>query len=449
MNRQFISNIRKITENLPPPSDPLIHYAKQFGQDDRHFTFQEITMSQLRQVLSKLRPTKSASSDDITVKAIKMASRTVEPLLLKLTNLIIKTGQFPDCLKTTKVVPIRKEPKPETSIEGWRPINIVCSISKVIEKTLLTQILKYLDRHKIVPHSHHGSVSRKSTQSLIAELHDSLLNDLNDDTETALIVLDQSKAYNLVCHQILMQKFKILGFNTKALETVRNYLENRKQFVEIQGFQSDNLLVRPRSVTQGSTLSGIFYLIFILDLPRIFHNEPHTPEEMSKCPNKNLKTFIDDNFIKVKRLKDKNIKQSIMETMTKVKIYMDSNRLKLNSSKSRIMMISSHQEAKREFEIQIEGKTIYHSPKLKLLGNVMTDNLSWNTHVRQVVLPSIRNTIRSLKITTKYLDRKFRQMYVNSLYRSRLLFAIETWGVQIRCGYTNYNRYKIRLVNCH
>ena len=310
-----------------------------------------------------------------------------------MTNLIIKSGQYPAVLKVTKVVPIRKEGKLDTSTEGWKPINIVLAISKVVEKTLLQQIITYLDRHNIIPQYNHGSVAKKSTQTLVADLHDSLIEDLNKDKETALIVLDQSKAYNLVDHPILLEKFRILGFNRISIQLLKEYLNEWRQYVKIQGFQSENLCVGPQSVTQGSTLSGALYLVYILDLPMIFHTEEHTADEVIKCKKQNLKTFVDDNFIEVKKIESMDIKQSIFTTMETVKTYMDANKLKLYSSKSKIMLISNRQEEKVNFEIQIEGKTLRHSPKLKFLGNILTDDLSWNTHVTDIVLPSIRNAV--------------------------------------------------------
>ena len=78
--------------------------------------------------------------------------------------------------------------------------------------------------------------------------------------------------------------------------------------------------------------------------------------------------------------------------------------------------------------LELDGKIVRHSPKLKLLGNMMTDNLSWATHINQIVLPAIRNSVRTLRLTAKYLDNRFKAMYTNAIYRSRLLFAIETWG---------------------
>ena len=315
-----------------------------------------------------------------------------------------------------------------TSSRKRTRVSTLLGISKIVEKTLLHQILQFLERYNLVPHSHHGAIANKSTQTLIIELHDSLLRDLNDDTDSALLVLDQSKAYDLVNHGILMEKFKILGFNRKSLAVIESYLSDRKQFVEIQGIRSDNLTVGPQSVTQGSTLSGALYLIAILDLPLIFQAEQMSPLQMSDSKDQNVKTFVDDNFIIVRKNQNSDLKESITQSMERVKHFMDANKLKLNSSKTKIMLISNKTDAKTNFQIQIEDKTIRHSPKLKLLGNILTDNMSWNSHVSQIVLPALANTLRTIKMTTKYLDTKFRKMYMNSLYRSRLLFAIETWG---------------------
>ena len=58
----------------------------------------------------------------------------------------------------------------------------------------------------------------------------------------------------------------------------------------------------------------------------------------------------------------------------------------------------------------------------------MKDDLSWDVHVEKTVLPQLRNRVRSLRIMTKYLDRGFRAQYVNAIFKSKLLFGIESWG---------------------
>ena len=166
---------------------------------------------------------------------IKQAQSKLEPIILHLINRVLKTTTFPDNLKTSKVVPIRKVGKEPNTSEGWRPINVVAAIAKIIERILLKQVLNHLEVNDLIGHSHHGTVRNKSTQSVITELHDKLLEDMENDTDTALLVLDQSKAYDVVCHRILLLKFEALGLKNQAIEMMRSYLVDRKQFVQVEG----------------------------------------------------------------------------------------------------------------------------------------------------------------------------------------------------------------------
>ena len=429
LNRQFISKISKVIGDMPPQAtNPLNNYQKFIGRNDLHFKFKQINMSTLRSVLSKLKSTNSSSQDEISMRSLKMARREIEPLLLHLINLIITRADYPAGLKVSKVIPIRKEPNDERTPDGWRPINIGSSLSKVAERVLLTQIIEHLDRNSLISHAHHGSVARKSTQTIISEIYDNIMEDIENDTDIALLILDQSKAYDLVDHQILIQKFKALGFDPKSLSLLEGFLRDRKQFVHLQGFDSDTLLVGNRSVTQGSTLSCIMYLVYILDMPAIFHDMNHDPEEALLCTKEDLKTFVDDNLIRVKKNDHNDLEHAIHSTMEKMESYMSSNKLRLNSDKTKVIVFSKKKETRDNFSIRFGDKTIRHSPQVKLLGNVITDTLTWDHHVEKIVLPGLRNRIRTLRMTSRYLDPSFKISYTNCVYRSKLLFAIESWG---------------------
>ena len=101
------------------------------------------------------------------------------------------------------------------------------ALSKIVEKVFLSQILKHLEFNKLISHHHHSSVKGRSTQTLVTELHDSLVENFNTGEDTALIVLDQSKAYNVVDHYILLQKLKMIGFTNQALKIMESFLKER------------------------------------------------------------------------------------------------------------------------------------------------------------------------------------------------------------------------------
>ena len=382
LNRQFIQRIRKLVDEMENCStDPLVNYRKVIPSDLSTFTFQQVTMAQLRKTLHTMRSTNSTGEDDISVRSIKQAQNELEPLLFKLVNSIIKTKNFPQALKTTKVVPIAKGGKDPTSHEGWRPINLVVSLSKVVERTLLQQILQHTTSNNIIGQQHHGSVKDKGTQTLITELQDLIVENLHNGKDGALIVLDQSKAYDLVSHPLLLKKLELLGFQPQALQIMSSFLQGRKQYVQLDGFKSDKLDVGPTSVVQGSTLSCMLYLLFILDLPELFHSTQHQPAQYRECSQVNLKTFVDDGFLLTQKHHDKTLKETIENTMGIVENYTKANRLSLNADKTKIMLLTKDTDYKDNFEIHLAGKPIRHSKEILILGNLVSENMTWNSHV--------------------------------------------------------------------
>ena len=73
-----------------------------------------------------------------------------------------------------------------------------------------------------------------------------------------------SKAFNKVWHEGLLFKLKSYGIDGNFLNVLQNYLTNRKQRVTICGQSSDWLRVNA-SVTQGSILGPLLFLIYIND----------------------------------------------------------------------------------------------------------------------------------------------------------------------------------------
>ena len=269
-------------------------------------------------------------------------------------NNVIRSRESPKTLKTTQILPIRKKDKESTSSDGWRPVNIIPALSKIIERVLLTQMMKHLQDNQIIKHSHHGGTQGKSTQSLIAEVYDNLLESLNNGQDVALLIIDQSKAFDIVDHPILLQKLQVIGYKNQPIQIMKSYLSERKQYVHVNGKRSENLLLGPRSVMQGSSLSGILYLIYMADMTEIFHAKNHTPEQMRNCNKENMKTFVDNAYVKVPLVENENPETTIMKTLTKIKEYTDANRLAMNPEKTQVMIVTKDNNKKSNFKLKIK-----------------------------------------------------------------------------------------------
>ena len=111
------------------------------------------------------------------------------------------------------------------------------------------------------------------------EVHNALVQSLHEGQDTGLIILDQSKAYEIIQHDILIEKLRIVGFQDNSIEIMKSFLGDRKQYVQVQNMKSETLMLGSNSVIQGSMMSGVLFLLYILDMPYLLRSEIEPPKE--------------------------------------------------------------------------------------------------------------------------------------------------------------------------
>lgn len=91
--------------------DPIKHFKENINLKQRKIKFQRINMHDMRIFLKEIKNTKSDTKESIGVKTIKNLQQILETPLLLLTNRIIETKIYPECLKVSKAIPIFKKKK--------------------------------------------------------------------------------------------------------------------------------------------------------------------------------------------------------------------------------------------------------------------------------------------------------------------------------------------------
>ena len=136
-------------------------------------------------------------------------------------NLSISQRKFPCLWKVAKVAPLHK--KEEVIYpKNYRPVSLLPVISKVLERAIFEQMIKYLEENNLLHPSHHGFRSGHSTVTALVEMYDQWIEALENDKLSAVVMLDLSAAFDVVDHQILIQKLEIYGFEEYYLSWFRS-----------------------------------------------------------------------------------------------------------------------------------------------------------------------------------------------------------------------------------
>ena len=207
-------------------------------------------------------------------------------------------------MKTAKVLPLYKvatPPKPVADPKSYRRTNIYNCIGFFLDKVILKQMLTYLIQNKLIHEGHHGSLKGRSTTTAVVTIMDTWAKLVEDNQEIAAVAMDQSAAYDLINHEILLKKMDILGFQPEGIKWFADYLRDRQQCVYIDGTYSSTLHIENRSVIQGSVLSCALYLIYILDLPLLFHGTNHPVNLSDLCLQPSTHTFVDNIMIPLEK----------------------------------------------------------------------------------------------------------------------------------------------------
>ena len=132
---------------------------------------------------------------------------------------------------------------------------------------------------------------------------------MQSGTQTDVIVMDFSKAFDKVCHSKLISKLHSYGICGKTNNWIKAFLNDRTQSVLVEGESSLPVSV-DSGVPQGSVLGPCLFLYYINDIPeglqstvRLFADD--TIVYIALKPKSNTKTLQDD-LDKLSAWEDKN-----------------------------------------------------------------------------------------------------------------------------------------------
>lgn len=403
------------------------------------FVLLETDNLEVQNVIMSLKSESAPGWDNIPTKFIKLAKNILTPIVCHLVNLCFKQGVFPVLLKRSLVTPVYKGGEKD-DVNNYRPISVLSSISKIIEKLMHIRLSSFLTKFKILSNSQFGFRRGLSTEDAVLSVT-SLISKLLDQGKKCLAVyLDIKKAFDTVCLTTLVKKLENVGIRGTPLKLFKSYLFGRSQRVKIENCISDDVEILS-GVPQGSLLGPTLFLIYINELTNL------------SIEGGKVFSYADDTALVFSGSSWDAVYRTAELGLAKVINWLKTNLLTLNITKTKYTCFSIRNRTlpNSNYKLRIHNncsssdyktcscEIVEKVPSMKYLGIFIDERLTWHTQI-EFVNNRTRKLIWIFKSLRHVVTPKLLNQIYLSLAQSVLNYCIPIWGGANKTKFINVER---------
>lgn len=370
--------------------------------------------SEIQKIITSMKSKSSSGHDHISSILLKSISDSIIHPLAILLNKSIETGTVPNSLKLAKIIPIHKAKEKELPT-NYRPISLLPCISKILEKVIHIRLYNFLNKHGLFYRNQYGFRPNHSTIHAVTDFTIDVTSTLCRKEKCLAVYLDLSKAFDTIQHETLITKLKYYGVRGVALSWFASYLDNRKQFVEFKDTKSDTVNAQSYGVPQGSVLGPLLFIIYTNDL--------YNSLKFSKAI-----LFADDTTIYVTGSHLQRLCMMLNSDLTELADWFKANKLSLNVSKTRYMLITNNpKDHEKTLNIRIGTDPIIKVHSFKFLGIIIDDKFLWTEHLKNLK-SKLSSSLYALNMLKHHLSKFHLKSLYYTLFHTHLIYGCYLWG---------------------
>ena len=212
----------------------------------------------IQKILLNLDIKKSPGPGLIPPELVKLVNDIIDEPLKNIVNDIITSCIFSENGKIAHVTPgYKTEKKDRQNKSHYRPISVIGIFSKIIEKYIDMKMNEHIE--SILSVFIAAYRKKYSTNSVLIRLIESWKKQLDKKKIVGAVLMDLSKAFDCVPHDLLIAKTNAYGFEMDTLVLFFSYLKNRKQGVKVNN-QIHSFMTMVSGVPQGSILGPMLLI---------------------------------------------------------------------------------------------------------------------------------------------------------------------------------------------
>ena len=351
-------------------------------------------------ILKELDTSKATGPDGIGNLLLKSCAESLCLPVAIITEHSIINGVFPSKWKSANIVPIFKKKGSQQSSSNYRPVSLLCSLSKVVERLVYDQLYFYCITNNLLSEKNSGFKKGDGAINQLLQMTDSIYSSLNAGKEVAMVFLDISKAFDRVWHRGLQYKLKCLGIDDLLYSWMCNYLSNRQQKVVLNGVES-SVKYTNAGVPQGSILGPLLFLIFINDFEFNVKSD--------------VFLFADDANLSKPYVNPHDAAQCINSDLNALEKWAADWMINFNASKTTFINFSLKKK-KTNLLLSFKGIQLEQVDEHKHLGVIFTSDLRWTRHIDERVSKAGQQ-LGLLRRRGKFLSRAQKETIYCSMIR--------------------------------
>ena len=374
----FVDKVSKIREGLGGQD---VKYECAFSNSTSIplTSFSFLDSNDIRKIILNSKST-TCELDPIPTTFLKACIDTLLPVITRIVNLSMQTGCVPLSLKQAVVHPLLKKIILELILSNYRPVSNLPFISKVLERCVAKQLITHQTLNDFADCFQSAYKEGHSTETALVRVHNDLLSSIDKKNVVLLLLLDMSAAFDTVDHEILLTRLeRCFSINGTAIEWFRSYLTDRSQYVAVDELRSEVNAIGC-GVPQGSVLGPILFSMYISPLGDIA--QKHGIQYHLYADDSQLYISFQPSLENAKTMIER-----VENCVSDINIWMEQNFLKLNKSKTELLLIGTKQQLHKlpDIKLQISSCIIEPSSSVRDLGATFDSCLSMNHHVSNIV----------------------------------------------------------------
>jgi hypothetical protein len=346
--------------------------------------------------------------DGIPITFYKKILPVLLPAITHIFNCSLQTGVFPVLWKYSIIYPIPKKPNP-SSPQDYRPISMLCSLSKALEKIVHGQVTSYLNSFDFFAKYQSGFRPFHSTATSLLKITDDVRAAMDQKRLSLIVSFDFTKAFDNVPHSLLINKLETqCNFSASSLSWFSSYLTGRSQAVRGHGGGVSEWMPVSVGVPQGSVLGPLLFSIYINNIALITSYSSYH--------------LYADDLVLYSHFPLHSFTEAVIRMnadISSLVLWSRAHFLTLNPNKCKCMVMGYRRiYSQINYDliprVHVDGIDLEYGETLQLLGIHLDSTLSWAPQVRNVT-GKVFASMHQLKRLRRFLPVPLRITLVQAL----------------------------------